>query len=136
MESYATSEEYLKRYPDDGHDGLQTLLEDATAYIAGYLRNSGIEPDVEDEVTARNLLNVTCEVVHRRLSVPIDMLGIKQYSQTAGPFTQSGTLANPSEEMYLTSAEKRLLGIAGRGKHGAIYSIRPHIRPEASADDW
>ena len=136
MEAYAIPEEYLERYPEDERDGLQTLLEDAAAYITGYLRNSGIEPDTEDEVNVRNLLNVTCEVVHRRLSVPVDMLGIKQYSTTAGPFTQSGTLANPSEEMYLTQAEKRLLGIAGRGKRGRIYSIRPHIRPEASANDW
>lgn len=138
MEAFASAEDYLRRYPgSDGGRDLQTLLEDATAFLMGYLAESGVKVDPEDEVQARNLLSVTCSVVHRRLAVPDDLIGIKQATETAGPFTQSMTTDNPSEEMYLTASDKRLLGIAGRGRRGRLFGIMPEIRcGRGEPHDW
>ena len=40
-----------------------------------------------------------------------DAAGISQSSQTAGPFTESLTYANPAGDLYLTNAERTSLGL-------------------------
>lgn len=137
MEPFATEDDYAERYPDDAVSGsrLRTLLEDAAAFLAGSLAASGVEPDLGDEVAARNLLSVNCAIVHRRVSVPDELMGFSQASTTAGPFSQSGTVANPTEDMYLTASEKRLLGIAGRGRRGRMLSVRPELHPWGARAD-
>lgn len=59
---------------------------------------------------------VVCAVVKRAMAGPLadeGLTGISATTETAGPFSQQVTFANPSGDMYLTRAEKRSLG-AGR----------------------
>lgn len=58
--------------------------------------------------------DIVCRMVARTLSRG-QLDGVSQFSQTAGPFTQSATVANPAGDFYLTRAEKLSLGM-GRGK--------------------
>ena len=68
---------------------------------------------------------VSCNMVIRAMSAAQDTFGLSQSSMTAGPYTQSWTYSNPSGDMYLTKAERKMLGISG----GYIGSIRPKVAP-------
>lgn len=129
MKAFATPEEFNLRYPDDKPgERLEELLLDASAFLAGYIRrDGGVRIVPEDEIQARNLVTVTCAIVHRQVSVDVERNGLTQFSMTAGNYTESGTISNPSQDMYLTSTEKRLLGLSGRGRAGSLFAIRPKI---------
>lgn len=99
----------------------EILLLDATAKITSMCNDSGVTIDEEDEVQAHNLLSITCEVVKRAMLPSVDSAPATNYSQGAGGYTESITYANPTGDLYLTSAEKKLLGI-GRQR---IFSIQP-----------
>ena len=53
---------------------------------------------------------IACAMVKRAMLAPVDQAPMSQMQQTAGPFSQSGTFVNPTGDLYLTKAEKRLLG--------------------------
>lgn len=92
------------------------LLEDAATIIDAYCT-------VEDCDAARV---VSCNMVIRAMSASsMDAFGLSQSSMTAGPYTQSWTYSNPSGDMYLTKAEKKMLGISA----GYIGTIRPKVAP-------
>ena len=62
--------------------------------------------------------DVCCAMVERALAAyEADLVGIKQSSETAGPYTWSGTYSNPGGDLYITKAEKKNLGI-GLGSLG------------------
>ena len=62
--------------------------------------------------------DVCCAMVERALAAyEADMVNIKQASETAGPYTWSGTYSNPGGDLYITKAEKRSLGV-GPGSLG------------------
>ena len=65
-----------------------------------------------DAVQAANLVRIACAVVHRSLSAG-DWAGLSSASQAAGSYNASVTIANPTEDFYLTKAEKRSLGLSG-----------------------
>lgn len=54
---------------------------------------------------------IVCDMVKRAMQSAIDQPAMTNYQTMAGPFSQSGTFANPSGDLYLTKNEKRLLGI-------------------------
>lgn len=78
------------------------LLEDASAMIRATC------PDV-GEVDADVLRMIVCAMVKRTM-LASDAPGVRAAQETAGPFSQSYTYANPMGDLYLTGAEKRLLG--------------------------
>jgi len=66
--------------------------------------------------------DVCCAMVERVLAAyDADLIGIKQASETAGPYTWSGTYSNPGGDLYITKSEKRSLGIG----LGSIGFARP-----------
>ena len=91
------------------------LLEDAATIIDAYC-------DVSNYDAA---MVVSCNMVIRAMSAAQDALGVTQSSMTAGPYSQSWTYSNPSGDMYLTKAERKMLGI----EKCYIGTIRPKVAP-------
>lgn len=83
-----------------------TLVEDASALIRARF------PGIDDQVTsggvsANVLAQVVAGMVKRALISPSD--GISQASQSAGPYAQSQTYANPLGNVFLTAADLTLI---------------------------
>ena len=87
----------------------ETLLEDAST------RLRLLYPDLQERVEADDTLAagakiVTCAVVKRAMQSPVDSPPISSQQTTAGPFSQQFSYANPTGDLYLTKADKQLLG--------------------------
>lgn len=108
LKPFATVEDYIARYgepsPDEA-DRLDALLLDATAYIQSEMP---LYKPGQDEVMDANVKAVTCSVVWRVVSRPLE--GISQVQQTVGPYTQGLSFANADGAMYLTRSEQSKLG--------------------------
>lgn len=121
--AYATWEDYERHksvtLTDEQKAEVTAKLADASTILSAM-----VEVDASDEEQLDLLELVACNMVERAMqtgeSVPI---GVSNVSATMGPFSQSMTVANPSGDMYLTSSEKRWLGIGGT----VIGTIRPAI---------
>lgn len=127
MEPFATVEDLEKRWKaldESEQERAEVLIEDASAYLFSVLQQSGIEVSGKDP-QAQNLKTVCCAMVRRMMGVNEKLYGVTQFTQTAGSFSEMATAANPNGDMYLTSAEKNLLGITGK-KQKAVF-IRPAI---------
>lgn len=116
--TYATLEDYETRYGEtEDPTAVEVFLKDATAMIDASPGFHRLEPDAPGYDTQTQLLErITCAIAYRALS-PGQFAGYESISQGVGGFTASVNLANPSGDLYLTSNEKRLLGI-GRGRIG------------------
>ncbi len=128
--AYATVDDLIKRWkPLDGHEAEQAaiLLEDAALLIDSLLSSHG---KTAADVSERALTAVSCNVVRRSLDVSAEYAGLSQYSQTAGAYTFQGTIANPNSNLFLTKAEKKMLGVSS----GRLGFIRPAIG--VSDDTW
>ena len=76
--------------------------------------------DVDDRLAAdpptldvELVVDIVCAMVHR--SIPADGLaGVDSVQQSAGPFSESRRLVNPSGDFYLTKSERRSLGCGGQ----------------------
>lgn len=124
MDAFATTEQLESRWKsldDIEKPRAETLLMDASVIIATMCAQSGIEINEEDELQALTIEAITCEMVKRAMLAPVDEAPMSQFSQTAGPYTESGTYANPNGDLYLTSGEKKRIGL---GKQ-RMFSIRP-----------
>lgn len=114
MDAYATLDDYEARYGEtDQPERVKVLLEDASALIDA-LPGFALRPD--DLTQAANLTRVTCSVAHRSMTSG-DLDGVTQYSQTAVGYSAQLTYANPSGDLYITSQERRSLGL-GVGRVG------------------
>lgn len=109
--AYATVEELEARWrtlttAEKARAG--TLLDDAAVRLDVTCAPS--DPVTDQEAAARKI--VSCEMVKRAMASPggIDNVGVTQYSETTGPFTDQRTFANPTGDLYLTKADKALLG--------------------------
>lgn len=103
MAAFATVEDLEARWrtlSTDEQAVATVLLDDASAMIRATC------PDATD---ADILKLVVCAMVKRAM-LAADAPGVKTTQETAGPFSQSYTYANPMGDMYVTAAEKRLLG--------------------------
>ena len=86
-------------------------------------------PELSDEQVAGTLLSDasqlirdTCPgwaMVKRALISGTDNAGLSSAQETAGPYSQTMTYANPTGDLYLTRAEKQRLG-QGRQRAFAI----------------
>lgn len=69
------------------------------------------------EASAATLRRVCCAMVKRAM-LASDRAGVSQSTQTAGSFSESMSYSNPDGDLYLTSSERKSLGI-GRARIGA-----------------
>lgn len=93
------------------------LLDDASAMLA-----SMVTVDDSDQQQAQALKMVACNMVIRVMSAGVNAaFGATGGSMTGGPYSQSWTYAAPTGDMYLTKAERALLGVSSM----AIGTIRP-----------
>lgn len=83
-------------------------LDDTTALITDECTRAGI--DIASIPTA-TLRAITCAAVIRKLTTDDDHLGVTNSQQTAGGFSESFTYSNPMGDLYLTSAERKRLGL-------------------------
>lgn len=97
------------------------LLEDAAVILDAFV---DICPG--DGCRMKALRQVSCSMVQRAMTAAENgLVGISQQTISADIYSQSMTTANPSGDLYLTSMEKRLLGIGG----AYAVSVRPVINP-------
>lgn len=114
MAAYATLDDYEARYGEtDQPERVKVLLDDASALIDA---QPGFTYDPTDLTQAANLKRVTCSIAHRSMTSG-DLDGVTQYQQSAVGISAQVTYANPSGDLYITSQEKRSLGI-GSGRIG------------------
>lgn len=106
---FATAEDVAARWrpltPNE-QTTAETLVIDASAVIRA--RFPGIDGQVTSgAVDADVLTMVVAGMVKRALIAPMD--GVSQQAQTAGPYSQSQTFANPMGNVFLTAAELVLI---------------------------
>lgn len=104
-----------------------TLLEDAAVRLDVACPPS--DPITAQEASAR--LIVSCEMVKRAMSAPggVEDVGVTSIQSGAGPFQQTKQFANPTGDLYLTKADKALLG-CGR----QVAFTVPLVAPVASSE--
>ena len=105
--AYATVEDLAARWrPLSGAEATRAavLLDDAAVRIDAAKKPSTPPADLE----IRKI--ISCEMVKRAMFANPNQPPATQTQQTAGPFQQGITYANPTGDLYLTKAEKSLLG--------------------------
>lgn len=110
-EPFATHAKYAARGYDASRfadEVLDERLAAASRHVRARAR--GIDQRIEDGVLDRELVaDVVCAMVARTVPAA-GMEGVQAVQQSAGPYAQSQTMANPNGDLYLTRAERRLLG--------------------------
>lgn len=106
---FATVSDLVERWhPLTGSETTKaaTLLDDASDKIMSEC------PDWR-RIRPATLRRVCCAMVRRAMTADATGIpdGATQFSQTTGLFTDSVTLTNPNGDLYLTSGERRDLGI-------------------------
>lgn len=105
---------------EDERAQASALLDDAAAMLTTLV---GVI-DSEDMVQAANLKTVSCAMVARAiLSGANGAYGVTDSTATMGPFSQRLAFSNPTGDLYVSKAERALLGI-GRA---VVGSLRPVI---------
>lgn len=79
------------------------LLGDASAIIRAECPGAD---DLDPDLTKM----IACGMVKRAMSVPAGLEGVTSLQQSAGPFQQAPQFANPMGNLYLTKADRKLLG--------------------------
>lgn len=84
------------------------LLDDAAVEMDSVCLPS--DPPTPTELAARMV--VSCRMVKRAMATPggIEGIGVESIQAGAGPFQETQKFANPSGDLYLTKADKGLLG--------------------------
>lgn len=121
--THATAADYAARYGEPADRArCAVLLQDASDMLdAEYAARYGGEwEEGAHPAYDRSACAVTCAVVARALAVPEGFLGATQYTQTAGSYSASMTMANPSADLYLTKTDRARLGLARRCRIGSI----------------
>lgn len=88
------------------------LLEDASYMILARCESAATVDD--DDTVGRLqresvLRSIVCAMVQRSMVSGDTTPGVKTTQETAGPFSQSFTFANPTGDLYLTAGELKLL---------------------------
>lgn len=100
---------------DDETSRATVLLDDATAIVLASYPSAATSPVA---------LQVVANMVKRAL-LGSGPEGIKAEAETVGPFSTSVTYDNPTGGLYLTAADRVLLGGPGRPNVGSMRLARP-----------
>lgn len=126
--SFATAQDLQERWrplSTDEQARAEIILVDATALISALCEQSGVKlptEDAPDVLLSANLRAVCCDVARRSMAVPEDRAGAKSAQQMAGNYMEMFTYDTPLGDLYLTSSEKRRLGI-GRQRIAFINAL-------------
>lgn len=122
---------------NDEETRATALLTDASSRIRVMAAQEGVELGTDDD-SVSTLKSITCSMVIRAMLNGTDgtlaPIGSSEASWTAGPFTSSATFANPTGDLYLTSAEKSLIGLGGM-KLGSVR-VAIHNPDGTEMDGW
>lgn len=121
---FATLDDYAGRYgaPTEP-DRVSALLGDASDTLLSEYELYWGRPYRKGDHPAfdRSAKAVCCALVHRAVVTEGSVPGATQYSQGAGGYTASVTLASPGGDLYVGKSDRRRLGLAGC----RVGSIRP-----------
>ena len=108
----------------------EVLLEDAAVRLDALCATS--VPATPQELAAR--LIVSCEMVKRAMaSGDTGGVGVTSVQQGAGPYQQTMQFTNPTGDLYLTKADKVLLGCGNQ--EAFTVSMRAPL-PTVAPDWW
>ncbi len=88
------------------------LLEDASYMILARCETAATVDDGDTAGRSQResvLRSIVCAMVQRSMLAGDATPGVKTTQETAGPFSQSFTFANPTGDLYLTAGELKLL---------------------------
>lgn len=130
---YATVQDVEDRWrtlSDAEKTRAEVLLDDAAVEIDSACAPS--VPPTEAELSAR--LIVSCRMVKRAMATSggVEGVGVESIQAGAGPFQQTQKFSNPSGDLYLTRADRKLLGC---GKQTA-YTVPMVDRAAVTPPDW
>lgn len=108
----------------------EVLLEDAAVRLDATCAPS--VPPTSQELAARMI--VSCEMVKRAMATTggADGIGVTSVQMGAGPYQQTTQFSNPTGDLYLTKADRSLLGC---GKQTA-FTIPMVTDPVPAPDVW
>jgi hypothetical protein len=133
MKPLATITDLQKGWRDlDDEESIaaSTLIDRASAQLYTLFARHHMEVDASNEIQAINLTTVTCNMVRRVL----DGAGnVSQMAQTIGSTTASLSFSNPDGSLYLSKADRELLGLTGKNRY---RSIEAHTRFDECCCDW
>nr|DAP54875.1 MAG TPA: hypothetical protein [Caudoviricetes sp.] len=95
-----------------------TLLKLASDRLRMLALRAGIDLDAKvkaepNGVYASTLKFAVMDAVKRAMQAPADVPPINAYQQTAGPYSENISYANPTGDLYFKKSELALLGISG-----------------------
>lgn len=117
MAALATRAQYVERAGEPAAviaDRLDALLAKASRLLRAECARYGrdIDAEVADGTTDPDLVaDIVCQMVEEAGQQPT--IGVSAVTQTAGPFTQQLSYANPAGRLYLGRDARRLLGLGG-----------------------
>lgn len=119
MDDFATVTDLTRRFrimdPQEA-ERAKALLHDASVMLYAELARCGVTVSEDDELQADNLLRVCCAMVARALS--------KSSEPSSETYAFGGNLvATASGELYMTSAERKSIGVSGHGRVGFASMI-------------
>lgn len=100
---------------------VQFVLDSVDGFIKWELDESGVGYSDPQGPFLTNLRSVTTWVSCRVLDTNMSMLGVTQFSQTAGPITQSTSYDMGMGNLYLTGVERAMLGISAQGRAQQLF---------------
>lgn len=109
MVAYATVEDVEARWrplSDEEKNRAVVLLADAAVRLDAECALP--EVPTSQQIAAR--LIVSCEMVKRAMVAGDAMPGVETIQEGAGPFQTSFKYSNPTGDLYLTKADRKLLG--------------------------
>lgn len=121
--AFATVQDLIDRWKpldQEKHTQAELLLEDASLLIKARLPRPVDETDTD---LMALLKAVTVSMVKRAMAAGGLDAPVSSQMMVAGSYTQQLTYSNPAGDLYLTSAERKALGIGS----GRVGSIRPVI---------
>lgn len=120
MSGYATVDDLVARWrplTDPELERAEILLEDAAVQIRAEVPDLKARVEAGDTDLMSAAVRVECAMVKRALTVDDDAAGVTSAQETQGPFSRTFQYSNPMGDLYMTKAEKRLLG---SGKQSAF----------------
>ena len=111
-------QEYWRTLTPDEINRAKILLTLASDRLRMMAQRAGVDLDkkVQAElggVYASTLKFAVLDAVKRAMQAPADLPPVNSYQQTAGPYSENISYANPTGDLYFKKSELALLGISG-----------------------